>query len=438
MSAIFISHSSRDNTWAERIRNCMEKHGYKGFFLDFDDRQGIEAGTEWRGKIYAELRRCRAVIALCSEHFVASQWCLSEVAIATDQGKHLLPVRIGDGSLPNLVKPIQAIDLRKDEQKGLEKLLRGLADHLDWKDKLAWPPSDRKPPVSPYPGLPAFQREDAPVFFGRDGEIDEAVERLTRLRDRRIAMLTVLGASGCGKSSLMRAGILPCLRQDKASWLVLEPFIAGATEPFERLNDVLSAAFLEKGLTPPDPPRTAKGFLEPLRTLRRECGQREASVVLALDQFEELLQPGERTRESGELSEADQFVYFLADVAQRSDGLVMVMATMRSDFLGLLQLHPAGLRRLGDQYLLDPMLKEKFIPVIEGPALRAGLKVERDLSQRMADDTASGEALPLLAFTLEKLWKKYGKDGDLTLDEYKTSGGPVSYTHLTLPTNREV
>ena len=71
MSAIFISHSSKDNDWAERIAAWLKHQGWESLFLDFDPEAGIVTGRDWRKTLYQKLRLSRAVIALCSENFVA-------------------------------------------------------------------------------------------------------------------------------------------------------------------------------------------------------------------------------------------------------------------------------------------------------------------------------------------------------------------------------
>ena len=101
----------------------------------------------------------------------------------------------------------------------------------------------------------------------------------------------------------------------------------------------------------------------------------------------------------------------------------MVLATLRSDFLGSFQCHPTLVGLPFDDLKLGPMEAPAYARVIEGPAEVAGLQLEPGLTDRMVADTRTGDALPLLAFTLRELWERYGKDGDLTLTEYEHLGG---------------
>src|SRR5262245_32888175 len=177
MSAIFISHSSKDNAWAARIAAWLKVQGHQSLFLDFDPQNGIPAGRDWEKELYHQLRRCRAVIALLSENFTASEWCKGEAWIASNLGKSLFPVRIGPCGLTQMLRSFQAIDLTIDPDDGFQRLARGLAEAgLDPKDIFQW--DSTRPP---YPGLMAFQEADAPVFFGRDQEIQEGLDRLHNL-----------------------------------------------------------------------------------------------------------------------------------------------------------------------------------------------------------------------------------------------------------------
>ena len=75
MSAIFISHSSLDNTIAADVRARLEEQGHRSVFLDFDPAAGIPVGRNWEQELYQQLRGCQAVIVLCSQHSMSSRWC---------------------------------------------------------------------------------------------------------------------------------------------------------------------------------------------------------------------------------------------------------------------------------------------------------------------------------------------------------------------------
>ncbi|MEM7351676.1 MAG: toll/interleukin-1 receptor domain-containing protein, partial [Acidobacteriota bacterium] len=89
MSAIFISHSSRDDAVAAELRERLAEQGHHSVFLDFDPAVGIPAGRDWERELYLRLRACQAVVVLCSEHSMASRWCFVEITHAKAFGKHI-------------------------------------------------------------------------------------------------------------------------------------------------------------------------------------------------------------------------------------------------------------------------------------------------------------------------------------------------------------
>jgi hypothetical protein len=439
MSAIFLSHSSKDNAMAQQIAAWLKERKFDSLFLDFDPQVGIPAGRDWKQELYHQLRRCRAVIVLCSEHSVASEWCVSEVAIASNLGKSLFPILIGPCNPFKLLSDRQITDFTGNPEEGYQRLARGLEQAgLDPRDIFQW---DAKRP--PYPGLTAFQEADAAIFFGREEAISEGLDALQKLRTYGgKGLLMVLGASGSGKSSLVRAGLVPRLRRDAEAWLLLDPFRPRA-DPFAELAIVLAAAFDRQGqardrqaITEQLRASAAEGstagaaLRQQLEELRLLTGNREATAVVTIDQFEELLAGAGSAQAEGS-PEANRFVAFLRTALEPADGRLVVLGTLRSDFLGTLQGQPALWDLPFDQLLVGPLGAGGYTRIIEGPAEVAGLKLEAGLSERMVQETETGDAntgdaLPLLAYTLWKLWEDYGRDdGDLTLAEYTNLGGLV-------------
>ena len=424
MSSIFLSHSSQDNGIAGQVKVRLEQLGHRSIFLDFDP-DGIPPGRDWEKELYAKLRECRAVIILCSHASMASRWCFAEITHAKALGKSVFPIKIDDAQVDRILTSAQVIDATAGWDQAYQRLEKGLlAAGLDPKNLFDW---DTRRPL--YPGLLAFQEQDAAIFFGRDKEIREGQASLNRLQQFGGPRLTLmLGASGSGKSSLMRAGLLPRLKRDPR-WIVVEPF-RPLKAPFGELATVLSKRFsqateVEKGV-PPDVARVRERiqwdeheaqksvdrFLELITELRETAGARDATVLLMIDQCEELLA-------SGANEEGDQFLAFLRAVLDREDSSLMVLATLRSDFLGSFQEHQAvrGLRV--EPFAVPQMAVDDFAPVIEGPAGVAGLDLGPGLVQAMISDTQTSDALPLLAFALRELWEGFAQDKLLTLDEYR-------------------
>src|SRR6185436_11033314 len=112
-------------------------------------------------------------------------------------------------------------------------------------------PSDWDATRPPYPGLLALQEEDTAVFYRRDGEIGQGLDVLNRThRFGGTGLVMTLGASGSGKSSLVRAGLIPRLKRDPERWLIVRPFRPGE-DPFGALADVLAEACREHAMPLP-------------------------------------------------------------------------------------------------------------------------------------------------------------------------------------------
>jgi WD40 repeat protein/DNA-binding SARP family transcriptional activator len=222
----------------------------------------------------------------------------------------------------------------------------------------------------PYPGLVAYDIADADGFFGRDTEIGECLRVLTATDT-----LAVVGASGSGKSSLVRAGVAAALRRDGRRVVVVVP-----------------------GAHPPD-------ALTPMPS---------NEAVLVVDQCEEVLtqceDPAERTR-------------FFDALAERADRMPIVV-TVRADRLAEMSAYPSFVRMVErGLYLLGAMGEDDLRAAIEGPAHQAGLLLEPGLVDLLIREV-EGEpgALPLLSHALRVTWER--REGrSLTVDGYRATGG---------------
>lgn len=238
MSTIFISHSSQDNEIAREIERQLASQGHHSVFLDIDPAKGIVGGQSWERTLYRKLRACRAVIALCTNHYLDSHWCFAEMALARMEGKHIIALQADpldeQTKMPAILTERQFIDLRRDGAEGYQRLWHALKA-LDLPDV----PEVWNPKKPPYLGLSAYQEEHAAVFFGREEESRAGIELLERGAP---GLILVLGASGSGKSSLVRAGMLPRLRLRKEDWLIVDPFRPGR-DPLDELTESLVQSF---------------------------------------------------------------------------------------------------------------------------------------------------------------------------------------------------
>ena len=395
MSSIFISHKNipHDNDWAARILVWIkDQKGIDGF-LDFNVQQGLQAGGNWEQEIYAAMNRAQTVIALMSPEWLASDWCMSEARMAKLRGLQLIPALIGECTNP--FPEIQHIDFTGDEGRAFEQLREALK-------------TTHKLPSRPYPGLAAFQQDDAAIFFGREDETRDLINQLNSLfngRPETARLLLVLGASGSGKSSLVRAGVLPMFNAE-ARQIALEPIIPRGN-PLKELGRVLDTTF--DGLAP-------QAIAEHIIATLKKTDPRFRSAVITVDQAEELLR-----------GDNSAFFSVARCLLERGEGDIVMLATMRSDFLNEFQqrkLIGAGSELDYETFTVDPMPDERLSNIIRKPAKLYGVDYEDELIDQIRSDHGGPDALPLLAFFLSEFWRPdYIKDGILQLAEYQNFGG---------------
>ena len=221
MTAIFISHSSRDEVPAKELKDWLAAEGYERVFLDFDKDTGLPVGENWERRLYEEIARCHLVLLLLTPNWLDSKWCFAEFTQARALGKIIFPILLSPLGEKRVAPEIQGIDLKEWNAEGQDYLRRRIREVTDELARgFQW---DRS--RSPYPGIFSFERDDAAIFFGRDEETRDVIERLEA---RRVQggkhFLCILGASGSGKSSVLKAGVLPQLERLRTQWIVLDPF----------------------------------------------------------------------------------------------------------------------------------------------------------------------------------------------------------------------
>lgn len=351
--------------WRGRALTDLEEWGpgrvetarLEGLRMDADELR-VEAETR-AGRARDVLERARALVA--EAPFRERRWALFAVALhqAGRQAEALAALKQARAMLV--------------EQLGLDpgRELVELQEQLLRQDPALDPVISREVSVTcPYRGLLPYDAEDADSFFGREADVAAC---LRKLRDSRV--LAVVGPSGIGKSSLVRAGVVASLIRSGAAVLVTTP----GTRPTESLSA--------------------------LRTRQ----------TLVVDQAEEAVTTCE---DAGE-----QERYFAALAAHVAAGGVLVLC-MRTDHLGDLAPYPDIARLLEEGlYLLGPMDEPDLRSAIEGPARRAGLRLEPGLVDLLVREV-EGEpaALPLLSHVLRETWAR--REGPtLTLDGYRATGG---------------
>jgi WD40 repeat protein/class 3 adenylate cyclase len=266
----------------------------------------------------------------------------------------------------------------------------------------------------PYKGLAAFEAEDAEVFFGREELVAELTARLAGSR-----FLAVVGPSGSGKSSVVRAGLLPAIWGDalpgSKAWqtLVLTP----GAHPLEELAVRLS---LLSGHTPGTLLRDLEADYRCLHLAVKALlagGPAGVQLLLVVDQFEEIFA---LCHEEGERR---QFIDALLCAVEVEGSRTLVVPTIRADFYGRCADYPDLAGRMGDNVLVGPLREGELRQVIERPAEWVGLRLEPGLTEIIVNDVAEEPgALPLLSHALLETWERR-RGRTLTLAGYAESGG---------------
>lgn len=272
---------------------------------------------------------------------------------------------------------------------------------------------------NPYKGLRAFQQADAADFFGRAAMISRVLDRLQEPVVQS-NFLAVIGPSGSGKSSLVKAGVLPALRAGRIpgseNWFYAE-MVPGEV-PLEGLENALLSVSTAQ----------LPGILDTLRDHVDGLAQgvyealpaRDSKLLLMIDQFEELFTQVEQE------SDRQQFLDLILNAVNAEDSPIMIIATLRADFYDrpLLYQGFGELIRARTELVL-PLNDEELEETISGPAYRVGAVLEEGLVETIIEDVREQPgALPLLQYALTELFER--REGALlTIAAYQDIGGTL-------------
>jgi WD40 repeat protein len=327
---------------------------------------------------------------------------------------------------------------RSLSEEGFSRPHRYAADHGDTAP-LAANPAYRSGPLrggfSPYRGLSAYRPEDAPYFFGREDLTRVVVDRLAERRAAE-SPLVVTGPSGSGKSSLLRAGLIPALQQmqlpvpgqSRPRYLFLTP----GGDPLGNLVRHLAVATAGsprklRSQVAADPDSFVTMLREARAAYTAKGNLRGLPLVIIVDQFEEIFAPG-----VGE-AERKAFIAALCSAGRtESTGapLALIVLGVRADFFGHCAGYPDLSPALGRPVIVSPMSEEQLRMAITKPAELADLQIEdglvdlllQDLERTGRSADGPGAVLPLLSHALMVTWQN--RSGSvLTLAGYRASGG---------------
>ena len=276
---------------------------------------------------------------------------------------------------------------------------------------------------NPFPGLRSFEPEEEHLFFGREEQVDELLARLHHAR-----LLTVIGSSGSGKSSIVRSGVIPALYGgyvvsagsrwriasfrpgddpigNLAAALATPTMLGGDGQPAGLLRPMIEASLRRSG----------RGVVEVVREARLPAHD---NLLILVDQFEELFR-FKRSARRGSEDDASAFVQLLLQAADQSEVPLYLILTLRSDFLDdcvQFQGLPEAVNR--GQYLVPRMTREQQRLAITGPVAVAGADIAPRLVLRLLNDVGDDpDQLPLLQHSLMRTWDYW--------ERHRANGAPL-------------
>jgi hypothetical protein len=284
--------------------------------------------------------------------------------------------------------------------------------------------------TNPFPGLRPFEQDEYRLFFGREGQSDALIERLQRSH-----FLAVVGTSGSGKSSLVRAGLLPALRGGMmagagSGWRIA--IMRPGSDPIGNLAHSLAEkdVLLEAGggLAPAEAEAVIeatlrRGSLGLVDAARQARLAEHEKLLLVVDQFEELFRFRAARVSSNTEDDASAFVKLLLEASQQHELSIYVVPTMRSDFLGDCAQFQGLPEAINDgQYLIPRMTRDERRFAITGPVGVKRCKITEPLVNRLMNDVGDNpDQLPILQHALMRTWDCWAA--------HRRNGEPIGLEH---------
>ncbi|MBL6445902.1 High-affnity carbon uptake protein Hat/HatR [Fulvivirga sp. 29W222] len=284
--------------------------------------------------------------------------------------------------------------------------------------------------VNPFPGLRPFKIEESHLFFGREGQSDEVLLKLSKHR-----FVGVIGPSGSGKSSFIYCGVLPILyggflTDTSPDWEVI--VTRPGAGPIENLAESLLQSDptywvadveekkIKKTIVTTLLRSSSLGLVEAVQQSKRTSNK---NYLILVDQFEELFRFKD-SADTGTVNETLAFVNLLIEAINYVDIPIYVGITMRSDFIGDCAQFPDLTKKINDShYLIPQMTREQKRRAIEGPVAVGGAKITQRLTQQLLNDLGDNpDQLPILQHALMRTWSYWSNYRDY-------EGEPVDIKH---------
>ncbi|NET26787.1 TIR domain-containing protein [Okeania sp. SIO1I7] len=374
---LFISYAEANQAWV------------KGFLLSaldsakvkYVERENFSLGVPELKELERFITESKYVLLIISDAYFIDNFNEFTDILAQSYGREkeiwpVIPLFLEEVQLPPTLKMLTSLDAT-DESKW-QTIVERLCEQV----KRPRPEAPPKPEC-PYPGMKTFNEEDSKNFWGRGNEIDAMVRQLDNY-----PFLAVIGPSGSGKSSLVRAGLIPALKKSSrfpGEWIVrtLRP----GMKPVTTLREILGGSLDELSTT-------LKSFLASQANAQR--------FLLIVDQFEEVFTI---VKEQETLQYFQQVLYQLIDIKN-----CYVVLTIRADFYqDLFALQPLWKEIKAHRYEVEPLTKDGLRDAILKPAKNLGVYIDSILVERLIRDFSGAKELGILPFfqeTLRSLWDK--------------------------------
>ncbi len=416
-SKVFLSHSTDDKPLVERLAEKLVAEGIEPWL----DKWNLLPGDAWQPEIEKALNShdtCLVIIGpgdVGPWHHQEMQMALSRLAM--DRQYRVIPVLLpkakrGKRGAVDFLTNLNCVDFPNsiEDPLGFDKLVRGIRRTSMRRAGVV------NKTACPYLGLRTFDIKDAPYFYGREALTDWLVSDVRRLiaSNQEPRFLAIVGASGSGKSSVARAGLLYELQQGaiegSKEWLRIIIDHPGA----DPITELATRGCKTLGLPTDDPNRLDEVFIKPVRddSDKRNLLHSQANIALTqqnkqqllifIDQFEEIFTACEDN------VKRERFIDLLLHAAGVNGGKVLVVITIRMDFLPKCVDYPklAAVLSGGGTELVGAMSDTELETAIADPAGLAGVSLTSSLIKTLvhAVRTQPG-SLPLLEHVLAELWK---------------------------------
>ncbi len=430
MALIFLSHSSKDNKIVKNYKKKIEEYGFKSVFLDFDDENGIQINEIWEERLYKELNKTNIMLCFVSKNWIDSCWCQKEYSIAKSLNKEVILLSIEKDSKKQkevfewIGKHVQQINIAENPD-AFKEVLKQINDLTK---KVFDKPYKWDENKNPYPGLKPFTEDMAAVFYGREDETDAVITEMTNPKSlATIHAFLIAGASGMGKSSLLRAGIIPKMKtfeEYNKTWHILPTMRPGK----DTLNKILRILINDIFTNTEESNKYYEQIKSDIKNNKKESFEKLIDRLLLKYSDKKILLPIDQAEEffiTSNKEEKKIFFELLSWIFEHYDEFYTIW-TIRSDYIEKFQTDTTlkTIRKYSDNYLLSPIKEEHITTIIKYPAYKSDIVLEETLIERIRKDVKDTKALPLLAYTLNELTKKFfdnsykHKERIVTLKDY--------------------